>query len=67
MELDKWIGKKIYIKTLSGEIFTNSEIIVYEKDMFPFINIKDKNGEIITLNTNSIEKIKEDKKCMKNQ
>jgi len=63
MELEKWIGKKLYIKTLSGEIFTNSEIIVYEKETYPFINIKDKNGEIITININSIEKIKEDKKC----
>lgn len=62
-DLDKWLGKKLYIKTLSGEIFTNSEIIVSEKDMLPFINIKDKNDEIITININSIEKIKEDAKC----
>lgn len=63
MDLEKWIGKKLFIKTLSGEIFTNSEIITFEKEMLPFINIKDKDGEVITLNINSIEKIREDKKC----
>ena len=62
MDLEKWIGKKLFIKTLSGEIFTESEIIVSEKETLPFINIKDKNGDIITLNISSIEKIKEDKK-----
>lgn len=63
MDWKEWIGKYVFIKTLSGAVYSG---IVRDVDdnAFPliFITITDKFGEMVTITHSEIIKIKEERK-----
>ena len=58
-----WLDKVVYIRLKDGCQFTFSKVLmVWDK----FINITDRDGLPVTINTDSIEIIREEKKDERN-
>ena len=64
MEWKEWIGKRVFVKLIDGQIFSNSEVLAYEE---PFISVSYTLLYPAVINTNSIMKIKEENKDENNK
>jgi len=64
MEWKDWIGKKVFIKTKSGKIFSNSLIDSIDDSDKPiiFISLVDKYGQSAMVVSSEILVIQEDRK-----
>ncbi len=54
MDWNEWLGKRIFVKLLSGGVYSGKVLEVEE----PLIKIKDKFGEIVLFRVDDISKIK---------